>query len=169
MEPEDPLVIALLPRRKNQGYRPEDLEHRRRWLEQRTGASLTKVGESTLEGETMHGNVENPIGAAQVPLGVAGPLRVNGDYASGIYYVPLAGTEGALVRSYERGICTSLVARNAFFSPSPIPSIPTDVAQCASLVVIALMTSSIARDMRPSGRSTRRRSERPFTVRPGLS
>ena len=45
--------------------------------------------------------VENPIGAAQVPLGVASPLRVNGEYASGIYYVPLAGTEGALVRSYE--------------------------------------------------------------------
>jgi hydroxymethylglutaryl-CoA reductase (NADPH) len=101
VEPEDHLVIALLPRRKNQGYRPEDLEHRRRWLEQRTGASLTKVGESTLDSESMRGNVENPIGAAQVPLGVAGPLRVNGEYASGIYYVPLAGTEGALVRSYE--------------------------------------------------------------------
>lgn len=95
VEPEDHLVIALLPRRKNQGYHPEDLEHRRRWLEQRTGASLTKVGESTLDSESMRGNVENPIGAAQVPL------RVNGEYASGIYYVPLAGTEGALVRSYE--------------------------------------------------------------------
>ena len=104
MEPEDHLVIPLLPRRKSQGYRPEDLEHRRRWLEQRTGASLTKVGESTLDSESMRGNVENPIGAAQVPL------RVNGEYASGIYYVPLAGTEGALVRSYER--CMVVLTRS---------------------------------------------------------
>jgi hydroxymethylglutaryl-CoA reductase (NADPH) len=52
----------------------------------------------------MRGNIENPIGAAQIPLGVAGPLRVRGEHADGTYYVPLATTEGALVRSYERGM-----------------------------------------------------------------
>jgi hydroxymethylglutaryl-CoA reductase (NADPH) len=52
----------------------------------------------------MRGNVENPIGAAQVPLGVAGPLLVHGEHAEGDFYVPLATTEGALVRSYERGM-----------------------------------------------------------------
>ena len=52
----------------------------------------------------MRGNVENPIGAAQVPLGVAGPLLVRGEHAQGTFYVPLATTEGALVRSYERGM-----------------------------------------------------------------
>jgi hydroxymethylglutaryl-CoA reductase (NADPH) len=52
----------------------------------------------------MRGNIENPIGAAQVPLGLAGPLQVKGTSAAGVFYVPLATTEGALVRSYERGM-----------------------------------------------------------------
>jgi len=54
--------------------------------------------------ESMRGNIENPIGAAQVPLGVAGPLAVEGEHARGVFYVPLATTEGVLVRSYERGM-----------------------------------------------------------------
>lgn len=52
----------------------------------------------------MRGNIENPVGTAQMPLGIAGPLAVNGAFAKGIFYVPLATTEGALVRSYERGM-----------------------------------------------------------------
>jgi hydroxymethylglutaryl-CoA reductase (NADPH) len=54
----------------------------------------------------MQGNIENPVGAAQVPLGVAGPLLVHGSGGSAEYYVPMATTEGALVRSYERGMVT---------------------------------------------------------------
>lgn len=48
-------------------------------------------------------NIENFIGTAKVPVGVAGPLRVNGLFAQGDYYVPLAITEAALVASYSRG------------------------------------------------------------------
>lgn len=48
-------------------------------------------------------NIENFIGTVKIPVGIAGPLRVNGTYARGDYYVPLATTEAALVASYNRG------------------------------------------------------------------
>src|SRR5205085_3514502 len=48
-------------------------------------------------------NVENFIGTLKVPVGLAGPLRVNGLFAQGDYYVPLATSEAALVASYSRG------------------------------------------------------------------
>jgi hydroxymethylglutaryl-CoA reductase (NADPH) len=48
-------------------------------------------------------NIENFIGCAKVPVGVAGPLRVNGRFAQGDYYIPLATTEATLVASYSRG------------------------------------------------------------------
>src|SRR5262249_21738808 len=81
-----------------------EVESRRRWISVQTGATLSHVGLSSLPTESLRGNVENPIGSAQVPLGVVGPLRVNGEFADGVYYVPLATSEGALVRSYERGM-----------------------------------------------------------------
>lgn len=55
------------------------------------------------EPETLQGNIENYIGMAQMPVGLIGPLRINGLHANGDYYVPLATTEGALVASYHRG------------------------------------------------------------------
>ena len=94
----------LVPRFDAQGFADDHLAARRAWLEERTGARLSHVAAASLPGEGMRGNVENPIGAAQVPLGVAGPLLVAGEHARGVVYVPLATTEGALVRSYERGM-----------------------------------------------------------------
>ncbi len=49
------------------------------------------------------GNIENYIGTVKLPVGVVGPLRVNGINAQGDYFVPLATTEAALVASYARG------------------------------------------------------------------
>jgi hydroxymethylglutaryl-CoA reductase (NADPH) len=96
--------IELVPRLDGQGYAPELMAERRRWVEAKTGSRLDLVGACALPGEQMRGNVENPVGAAQVPLGVAGPLLVHGEHAEGVFYVPLATTEGALVRAYERGM-----------------------------------------------------------------
>ncbi|WP_420378190.1 hydroxymethylglutaryl-CoA reductase [Vibrio scophthalmi] len=48
-------------------------------------------------------NIEHFIGTVKVPVGIAGPLRVNGLHAQDDYLVPLATTEAALVSSYNRG------------------------------------------------------------------
>jgi hydroxymethylglutaryl-CoA reductase (NADPH) len=58
------------------------------------------------EVERYQNNIENLIGAVRVPIGLAGPLRMRGMFASGDYYVPLATTEAALVASYARGCQT---------------------------------------------------------------
>ena len=50
------------------------------------------------------GNIEHFIGVAQVPIGIAGPLLVNGEHAQGEFYVPMATAEGTLVASYNRGM-----------------------------------------------------------------
>src|SRR5512132_14322 len=96
--------IELVPRFTDQGYSAEQVRERREWLQRKLGVDLPLIAASAIPSEQMRGNIENPIGSAQMPLGVAGPLRVNGLHADGTYYVPFATTEGALVRSYERGM-----------------------------------------------------------------
>ena len=59
--------------------------------------------ESLAANELVRRNIENYIGTVKVPVGVAGPLRVNGMFAQGDYYYPLATTEATLVASYNRG------------------------------------------------------------------
>ena len=95
---------GLVPRFEDQGYSEEAISARRKWIEERTGTSLNHVAAFSIPGEQMRGNIENPVGTAQIPLGIAGPLLVHGSHAQGTFYVPLATTEGALIRSYERGM-----------------------------------------------------------------
>ncbi len=64
---------------------------------------LIADADSLAMAETYSGNIENYIGTVKVPLGVIGPLRVNGIHAAGDYHIPLATTEAALVASYGRG------------------------------------------------------------------
>jgi hydroxymethylglutaryl-CoA reductase (NADPH) len=96
----------LIPRPLDVAYSAEDLTARRTWLEGQTSVRLDHIGAHSMPGAEMRGKIENPIGAAQVPLGIAGPLRVEGEHARGVFYVPFATSEGAVVRSYERGMVT---------------------------------------------------------------
>src|SRR5207245_5430140 len=96
--------VDLVPRFTAQGYSAADVAKRRAWLERKLEVSVPLVGACAIGTDAMRGNIENPIGAAQIPLGIAGPLRIDGTYARGTFYVPLATTEGALVRSYKRGM-----------------------------------------------------------------
>ena len=69
-----------------------------------TGAELEHVSSYSFDPAILPGNVENFTGVAQVPIGFAGPLLVNGEHAQGEFYVPLATAEGTLVASYNRGM-----------------------------------------------------------------
>lgn len=53
--------------------------------------------------EQYNANIENFIGTVKLPVGIIGPLRINGLNAHGDFHVPMATTEAALVASYARG------------------------------------------------------------------
>jgi hydroxymethylglutaryl-CoA reductase (NADPH) len=93
-----------IPRDLVNDYTHEAAEARRAFLQARTGEGLGHVASYSFDPSTLPGNIEHFTGAAQVPIGVAGPLLVNGEYARGEFYVPLATTEGTLVASYNRGM-----------------------------------------------------------------
>ncbi|MFQ6051292.1 MAG: hydroxymethylglutaryl-CoA reductase (NADPH) [Candidatus Hydrothermarchaeota archaeon] len=82
----------------------EAISIRRKYLEDTLNVDLTDIGSFIIDPEiASRYNIEHMIGAIQVPLGIAGPVRINGDYAKGEFYLPLATTEGALVASVNRG------------------------------------------------------------------
>lgn len=78
---------------------------RRKALEKESSISLKNIGSFTLdEFVASTRNCENMIGVAQIPIGIAGPVRISDirNRKSDIYF-PLATTEGALVASVNRG------------------------------------------------------------------
>ena len=93
-----------IPRSRDDNYSLEEIARRREFLTRQTGAGLDAISNFTLDPKLTQGNVENFIGTLQMPLGIAGPLHIDGEHAQGDFYVPLATTEGTLVASYSRGM-----------------------------------------------------------------
>ena len=115
----DPTVEDLLERVRDGDVRLHELDDhvdagtaatvRRRLVADRSGADLDAVGEYAFDAAAADPNIDNMIGGVQVPLGVAGPVAVDGGAFDGDRYLPMATTEGALVASVNRG-CSAIDA-----------------------------------------------------------
>lgn len=84
-------------------YTEEARQRRIEYLFEKTGNNLGKVAEMRFNIDQLQNNCESLVGSVEIPLGVAGPLVINGQNAHGSYYAPLATTEGALIASISRG------------------------------------------------------------------
>src|SRR5512140_640535 len=93
-----------IPRVREDDYTEGAATLRRDFVERVTGVRLRHVAQHSLDPAKLPGNIEHFTGVAQVPIGLAGPLLVNGEHAQGEFFVPLATTEGTLVASYNRGM-----------------------------------------------------------------
>lgn len=96
--------MQKLPRDPQNDYTRDMAAARRATARAETGVELTHVGGFSFDPAALPGNIENFVGVAQVPLGLAGPMRVNGEHAQGEFYIPMATSEGTLVASYSRGM-----------------------------------------------------------------
>mgnify|MGYP001236001304 FL=1 len=100
---EKPKQIQI-PRDHADDYSESIIGERRKFVEEYTGATLEHTARYSFDPHMTAGNAEHFTGVAQIPLGFAGPITINGEHAKGDYLIPLATTEGTLIASYNRGM-----------------------------------------------------------------
>lgn len=79
---------------------------RLKFLEEKTGKkfdNIKKLYVDTSNSEKKTTGIEQQIGSAATPLGMAGPIRINGEFAKGEFYLPIATNEAALIAGLNRG------------------------------------------------------------------
>ena len=101
---DEPVRRTQIPYHKEDDHNQAWAERRQRFVEAATGKKLEHINRYSFDPAVTRGNIENFIGVAQVPIGLAGPLQVNGEHARGEFLIPLATAEGTLVASYSRGM-----------------------------------------------------------------
>src|SRR5689334_22734760 len=98
------MTSRKIPRDRENDYGAGAIKARQEFVREHTESTLGHLANYSLDPATLPGNIENFFGVAQVPIGLAGPLLVNGEHAQGEFFVPLATTEVTLVASYSRGM-----------------------------------------------------------------
>lgn len=92
-------------------------QKRRQFLEKQLNISLEDISKFVFTQEQVKDrNIENLIGSTQIPLGIAGPLKILKLHKPLTIYIPLATTEGALVASISRGCKAVTQSGGAFVS-----------------------------------------------------
>ena len=93
-----------LPKLPNRGiYTREAQASRVAFIENQIKSKVPKTPQSRIDPERLKKNIENFIGTIEVPVGVAGPLKFNGQHVEGLIYAPFATTEGALLATLTHG------------------------------------------------------------------
>ena len=87
------------------GYSKKDTAERLKWLESTTDFDYDDNLEN--QPEDLKGIIENHIGYMKIPMAIAGPLKIEGKYANGEFYVPICTLEGTLALSMTRGMIAS--------------------------------------------------------------
>jgi 3-hydroxy-3-methylglutaryl-coenzyme A reductase (EC 1.1.1.34) len=98
------MASVRIPYSKEDDYADEIIRQRQELVHQYLGEPLQHVTHYSFDPHVCRGNIENFIGVAQVPIGLAGPILIHGEHAQGEFLVPLATSEGTLVASYNRGM-----------------------------------------------------------------
>ncbi|MCB2406596.1 hydroxymethylglutaryl-CoA reductase [Hymenobacter lucidus] len=109
VEVEDAIVNipdnrTRIPRQDQDDYSEAAIQARQRFAEEFSGQEFKHLKNYSFDPHMLQGNCEHFTGVAQIPVGLAGPLLVNGEHAQGEFLIPMATTEGTLVASYNRGI-----------------------------------------------------------------
>ncbi|MBD3204687.1 hydroxymethylglutaryl-CoA reductase (NADPH) [Candidatus Woesearchaeota archaeon] len=108
---QDKKIIEELITKKIKFYKLESIindekranELRLKAIEKILNKKFSHIRNYSMSPQNTRPNIENMIGAVQVPLGIAGPLKLSGKFAKGNFFLPLATTEGALTASINRG------------------------------------------------------------------
>ena len=108
------------------------------------GLDLQHLVACSYNTKLLRGNIENPIGVAQIPVGLIGPLLVAGKQAVGEFYVPMATTEGALVATYDLGatllrltktpVHAQVLSRTVHITPMFVVASPEDAERLKAFV-----------------------------------
>ena len=87
------------------GYLPEDSDRRLEWLKDKHNFELKDLPGN--DPEDLKGIIENHVGFMKIPMAIAGPAVIDGQYAKGEFPIPLCTIEGSLAASMNRGLYAS--------------------------------------------------------------
>lgn len=95
-------IMKKFYKRPPRGFTQESTEKRVAWVKEATELDYSEV--LTEDVDKLSGILEQHLGFHTIPIAVASPLLLHGDYAEGYFMLPVCTVEGTLVYSLTRGM-----------------------------------------------------------------